>query len=300
MNSSIILALCAMLCFGLSDLVYKRAAAAGVAPHQLMTVQSWLYGLMVLIYGYATGGLVFNTYALWGVLAGLFAFTGFYNFARSLAGGAVSVNATIFRLSFTLTAALAVLLLGEPLGPGKLLGLGCALVAVWLLLGGARAPVPGTGNARAETGNGTSTQSRPGTRASLERVLVATLSIAVANLIYKVGLMQGSTPVPMLLAQAAVVMTASSAFTLRIEGRIYFTHSAFAHACVTALLLSAGFIFLFEGLARGEASRLVPIAQMGFVVTALVGFVFLREPYNARKGLGLAFALAALAGLTLA
>jgi multidrug transporter EmrE-like cation transporter len=42
----------------------------------------------------------------------------------------------------------------------------------------------------------------------------------------------------------------------------------------------------------------VPIAQMGFVVTALLGFFFLREPFTVRKGVGLAAALAALASLT--
>lgn len=281
MSSGITLALCAMLCFGLSDLVYKRAAGAGVAAHQLMMVQSWLYGALVWLYGYATGALHFNLQALWGVLAGVFAFTGFYNFAKSLAGGSVSINAPIFRLSFTLTAALAVLLLGEPLGTFKLLGLGCALVAVWLLLGSA-------------TGIGPIS---PKLRASLIRVLVATTTVGIANLIYKVGLSAGSTPVAMLITQAALVMTLSALMNLRVEGRIHFTRSAFAHACVTALLLSAAFIFLFEGLARGEASRLVPIAQMGFVVTAGVGFVLLREPYSARKGLGLGFALAALACL---
>jgi drug/metabolite transporter (DMT)-like permease len=41
----------------------------------------------------------------------------------------------------------------------------------------------------------------------------------------------------------------------------------------------------------------VPIAQMGFVVTALLGFLFLREPFTARKGAGLLAALAALACL---
>ncbi len=285
MTSGVAFAFGAMICFGLSDLVYKRAAGAGVAAHQLMMVQSWLYGLLVLIYGYATGALHFNLQALWGVLAGVFAYTGFYNFARSLAGGSVSINAPIFRLSFTLTAALAVLLLGEPLGMFKVLGLACALIAVWLLLGSAQGVAP----QGAKMG--------PKMRSSLVRVLVATTAVGISNLIYKVGLTAGSTPVALLAAQAALVMSLSSLMTLRIEGRIHFTRTAAAHAGVTAVLLTSAFILLFEGLARGEASRLVPIAQMGFVVTAAVGFLFLREPYTARKGVGLAFALAALAGL---
>jgi len=39
------------------------------------------------------------------------------------------------------------------------------------------------------------------------------------------------------------------------------------------------------------------VAQMGFVVTALLGFFFLREPFTARKCAGLAAALAALTSL---
>ena len=57
------------------------------------------------------------------------------------------------------------------------------------------------------------------------------------------------------------------------------------------------FCFMVEGMARGEASIAVPIAQMGFVITALLGFLFLREPFTARKGAGIAAALLALAAL---
>jgi len=39
---------------------------------------------------------------------------------------------------------------------------------------------------------------------------------------------------------------------------------------------------------------LVPVAQMGFVVTALLGIVFLRESFTLRIGAGLVVALAAL------
>jgi multidrug transporter EmrE-like cation transporter len=42
---------------------------------------------------------------------------------------------------------------------------------------------------------------------------------------------------------------------------------------------------------------IVPIAQMGFVVTALLGFLLLREPFTLRKGAGLVAAVAALASL---
>ena len=73
--------------------------------------------------------------------------------------------------------------------------------------------------------------------------------------------------------------------------------SAWTYAGAAAAVSLLALVLLFESLARGEASVLVPIAQMGFVVTAAAGFLFLREPFTPRKGLGLAAALAALASL---
>jgi transporter family protein len=72
------------------------------------------------------------------------------------------------------------------------------------------------------------------------------------------------------------------------------TRAAWTHAGTTAALFLLGLVLLFESLARGEASVLVPISQMGFVVTAAFGIAVLREPITARKSAGLGFALAAL------
>src|SRR6266853_901500 len=124
MTPGIEYALGAMLFFGLGDLVYKRGAAAGAQPHHFLMVQSWVFTPTVALYGWATGSLEFSAAAIeWGALAGVFVLVGFYNFAHSLRTGSISINAPIFRLSFVLTAALAVLFLGEPLTQYKVAGL---------------------------------------------------------------------------------------------------------------------------------------------------------------------------------
>lgn len=277
------LAMGAMICYGVGDLVYKRAASAGAAAHRFLMVQAWIFGIVVLLYGLVTGTLVFNLPVLWGAVAGVFAFTGFYNFARSLRTGNVSINAPIFRLSFTVTAALAVVLLGETVNAWKITGLALALGAVWLLLGGNGRPAAGS---RMKTG-------------SLVRVLVATLAVAIANLIYKIGLQAGATPASLLVVQAGVVITMSSTMVGIVDRRIRPTATTVRHAAVAAVILAVAFIFLLESLARGPASVLVPVAQMGFVVTATIGFLLLREPFTVRKGLGIAVAFAALGSLAL-
>ncbi len=225
--------------------------------------------------------MAFEASALWGAAAGLFAFTGFYNFARSLKDGSVSINAPIFRLSFTITAALAVLFLGESLGLVKIAGLTLALAAVWLLLA---APA---GDAPAQRSS----------RSSLVLVLIATAAMGIANLLYKIGLTAGATPATPLVTQAMVFVSLATGFLAAIERGPLPAAATWRHAPAAAFLQLAAFIMLFESLARGEASVLVPIAQMGFVVTALLGFARLREPVTPRKIAGLLFALAALASL---
>jgi drug/metabolite transporter (DMT)-like permease len=281
-TAGIAYALGAMLFFGLGDLLYKRGAAAGASAHQFLMVQTWVFLPAVVLYGLATGSLVFAAGSLWGALAGFFAYTGFYNFAYSLRHGSISVNAPVFRLSFVITAVLAVLLLAEPVTVWKAAGIALALVAVWLLLAAPAAQVDAA---------------RRSTRESLLRVLVATAAVGVANFLYKLGVLAGATPASLVVTQACVAVPLASAFAAALDGGVRPARVALRHAPLAALALALAFAFLVESLQRGEASVVVPIAQMGFVVTALAGFVLLGERFTARKGVGLLAALAALASL---
>ena len=123
-------AVAAMICFGLGDWVYRRAARDGVAAHHFLMGQAWLFCPTVILYAAASGSLTVGGAALWGNLAGLFLFLGFYLFARSLRTGPVSVNGPIFRLGFVVTVVLAIVTLGEPLTLAKAGGLALALAAV--------------------------------------------------------------------------------------------------------------------------------------------------------------------------
>jgi len=270
-----------MILLGLVDLVYKRGAAAGVQAHHFIMLQGWFFLPGVIAYGLLTGTLELAAYMLWGMAAGLFVFVALYNFARALKGGSVSVIAPVFRLSFTVTTALAVILLGEPLTPWKLAGLGLALLALWLLLGGE----PNT------------VSDRRLARAALARALAAMAAMGVANFLYKVGAATGGTPATFIAGQAAIFFPLTTAFAWKMDGALRAPRGAWPYGAAAAALFLVALAMLFESLVRGQASILVPISQMGFVVTAGVGLIFLREPFNFRKGAGLASAVAALACL---
>jgi drug/metabolite transporter (DMT)-like permease len=280
MNTAIGCAFGAMFFFGIGDLIYKRGSTAGARPHHFLMVQSWIFLPSVVLYGFVTNALGFTGAVLWGCMAGLFMTVGFYNVAYSLKSGSISINAPVFRLSFVITTLLAVCRLRETLKFYKVGAIACALLAVWILLG---APA------------GLDTSPRHANRASLMRVLVATVSVGIGNVIYKFGLRAGATPASLIIAQALVVVTLSTALVASTDRRIRPPGVTLRYAPAAAIVLALAFGFLVEGLVRGDASVVVPIAQTGFGVTAAIGFLFLHEPFTLRKGAGLIAALVALA-----
>jgi drug/metabolite transporter (DMT)-like permease len=275
-------AVVAMVFYGLGDFVYKRAAAAGIRADHFLVVQAWVFCPLIILYALVTHTLVLKMAGLWGSLAGVFVFIGFYNFIGSLVRGSVSTNAAIFRLNFIVTAILAIGFLGEPLTSTKIAGLALALLATWLLLG--------ANDPRANPRDSAM-------RRSLAQVLLATLGFGAATFFHTVGLRQGASPETLVAAQAALFMPLAMIFLYVVDGKIEPSKATWPYGACAAVLLLIAFLFLLRSLSGGQASVLVPIAQMGFVVTATFGIVFLKEPFNLRKATGLAAAFAALAVL---
>jgi uncharacterized membrane protein len=282
MTAALSYALAALVFYGAGDFIYKRAAGQGLRADHLLMSQAWFFLPLVVAYTLVTGTLVPRPAALWGSLAGAFVFVGYYNFIKSLASGPVSINAPIFRLNFVVTALLAIVVLGEPPAAAKLAGLALALGATWLLLG---ARVPG--------------EKAHEDRAALLRVLVATLAFGAANFLHTVGLRRGVVPETMLVAQAIVFMPLTNLAVLVADRRLSAPRAAWGYGLLMSFILLGAFVCLLHGVAAGQASIVVPIAQMGFIVTALLGVLLLREPLTPRKTLGLLAAAAALAALAL-
>jgi len=277
--TSIWLATASMVLFGLADFAIKRAADMAVRPHHAIMVQAWFFSSSVVIYALLTGTLVLAPAALWGAAAGLFMLIGFTSFMRSLIGESVSIQAPVFRLNFIVTASLAFLLLGETLTANKAVALMLALVAVWLLLGGSHTAMI--------------------SRRALGQVLLATLMLGIGNVIYKIGLRQGAVPETLVVTQALVFVTLATVQVLVIDRRIAPPAAAFRYPPLAAVLMVAAFVLLVRGLSTGEASVVVPISQMGFVVTAVLGVGLLGEHLTLRKAGGLLAAVLSLAAFAL-
>lgn len=284
MSGATVDALAALLCYGLGDVIYKRAARSGLTSGSFLMGQAWFFCPAIVVYAWLTGTFVWRPAALWGSAAGVAFLVGFYNYARSLRTGSVSIIAPVFRLNFIVTAALAIAGLGEPLTAHKLAGFVLALAAGWFLLGGGWHRDGGDLAAA---------------RRALIQVLIATLAVGAANFFYKLGVIGGATPETMLVAQALVFCSLVTVTTCARNRAIRLPRNFVWHSGPAAAVLLAASLFLLHGLKHGEASIIVPIAQMGFVVAAVVGVAFFGEGWTGRKVGGLCAAVAALALLAI-
>jgi drug/metabolite transporter (DMT)-like permease len=134
---------------------------------------------------------------------------------------------------------------------------------------------------------------------SLARVLFATVAAGIGNLLYKVGLSAGSPPETLLVAQSWVFASLATLVVWLADGSIRPPRAALPHGALVGVTLLAAFVALLHALAVGPASVLVPVAQLGFVFTALLGRVLFAEPLSWRKRGGLAVAAAAIVTLAL-
>jgi drug/metabolite transporter (DMT)-like permease len=282
MGQPVVYAIVAMFCYGLSDFIYKQAASAGIRADHFLMAQGWFFCPLVILYALATHTLVLDPVALWGSLAGVFIFIGFHYFIRSLITGSVSTNASIFRMNFIVTVILVVIFLGEPLTASKIAGLALSLLAAWLLLG-------------AE--NNAERTPNEAERRSLVQVVIATLAFGTSNFFHTVGLRHGAVPETLAVAQAALFMPVATVAVYFADRTLRAPPATFRYGAAAALTLLGATIFLLRGVADGQASVLVPIAQMGFIIAALLGVFILRERVTIRKVVGLVSALAALAVL---
>jgi uncharacterized membrane protein len=279
MGQPVVYAIAAMVCYGFADFIYKQAASAGIRADHFLMAQGWFFCPLVILYAFATHTLVLDLVALWGSLAGVFIFIGFHYFFQSLITGSVSTNAPIFRMNFIVTVILVVIFLGDPLTISTIAGLALSLLAAWLLLG---------------AGNNAEATTNKAERRSLVQVVIATLAFGTSNFFHTVGLRHGAVPETLAVAQAALFMPIATVAVYFTDCTLRVPPVTFRHGAAAAIMLVGATIFLLRGLADGRPTVLVPIAQMGFIIAALLGIFLLREGVTIRKVAGLVLALATL------
>lgn len=276
------LALVAMVLVGIADFTYGRAVRNGITPGTMTSSQACFFVPATGLWAYLQGVYAWTPPALLGVAAGLLTFLGFWAFMRSVAIGQANVTTPIYRISFVVTALVAILFLGEPMTARKGAGFLLAGASIFLL---------------SEFGRGSG--SVPGARpASIAWALAAMASVGLLNIVYKLGVAAGVAPAMFLHSQGTFFILIAFGYAFFTQGGPRFSRAGWAHSLVTGVCLVVGLIALLAAFREGEASVVTPVSQLSFVVSALLATLWMGERLTPRKTAGLALAAATILAFT--
>ncbi len=292
-DKSILFAFGSLLFAGMNDLVFKRQATSGHGRGQYMAIVGAVWTIVFVLLA-ITGGQtrVAPAAITWGLVAGIFSVLGNYLLIASLRRLDASVGATIYRLNLVVAAFLAIFLFGEPLTPRKIVGLALACVAVFLF---------------AEKRRGADGHASWISK-GLVLAIVASFLRAGMGLTYKFATNEfasleanGLTPqYNWFLAVQGLMWLALGLFaSMRFEGIVKLTWPNIRFGVLSGFLVCGIVLFMAWALAAGQASVVIPITQMSFLVTALLSWPIIRERFGPRKITALALAATALLFLSI-
>lgn len=267
-------ALTAVLLIGCADAISKKARQDGIPIRRYLLFQAPVFSTVILIIALSSGGLrLTRPYLLYSLVGGILSFGAFVVMLHSLTRGRASTNYAIFRLSFVFSSGAAVVLFHEGISPLKIIGVILAVGAVLLFSGGA--------------GGATFT------------AVVAMFVNACFQLFLKtIAGVKGSTA-SFLFMMSLVFTVLTVAYNLaRPQKRL--TVRCIWYSAPNGLLMALGTLCVLGALSQGEASRVLPVVQLSFIITAAAAVVFLGEKLTRVHLAGIVSAVLAIGLLALA
>lgn len=319
---AVLWALCSMLCGALNDFAFKLFTRRGGSVGIYVT----LIGLVwILIFFFAatggslswpqTGGTHFWPYAL---VSGTFSALANILLIESMRRQEVGICAAVYRLNLVPAALVGMLWLGEGMALLKWIGVALAAGSVLAFL---RADILRQAELRANEG-GAGGRTPDGAAASLanpERVsavgryavgralhkmafsafmllVLAALLRAAMGITYKLGMNAGAALYPFLMVNGWMWAVCGVVYhrLTRSAGGGRWRWSTLGYGLLSGVLISALVLFLALALRHGEASVVLPIAQLSFILTALLGVLLLGESLGRFKVLGLFLAVCSI------
>ncbi|HSS63533.1 MAG TPA: DMT family transporter, partial [Gammaproteobacteria bacterium] len=250
MSYAVAFALLSMTFGGLIDTLYKiyarRARSRGIYLFGMGLV--WL--LLQLIELTARGEVLrFSSVDLrYGIAAGVMVTLSNLLYIESMTHLDISLGATIYRLNTVGVVVLGFLLLGEPLGIVKLLGIACGVIAVIFLY-----QPDGSDRGRIVA-------------AFIWVMILALLLRAAFGVISKGGITAGASPSMIMLIAAICWMAGGMGYALSRERSVSVGAKELGYCLGSGLIVFAIVNFLMLGLRFGEATIVIPIANLSFVV----------------------------------
>ncbi|OGV38664.1 MAG: hypothetical protein A2020_03835 [Lentisphaerae bacterium GWF2_45_14] len=277
----------ALCCFGftaVNDLVFRLYARKSRSRGAYVMVIGVVWALLfTLLLDCKFTNLTVTL--VWGSISGIFSAVANILLIEAMTYQESGICSTLYRLNMAIVAVGAFLLLGEPINGLKIIGIILALVAVCFFY--------------RESRNGKS-KVHDAAHIGIYLALGAALLRAAMGLSYKYAFIQHADRNGLITLNSFFWIVVGLAYMLCRERSLKFMEAkSIRYGIVSGLLVGGIIYFMALALQYGDASVVLPVAQMSFLGTCVLGVFFLRESMTVGKLIGISAGITSIIALIL-
>lgn len=266
----IFLALLSMICAAANDFIFKLYARRRASVGAYLAVIGIVWAGVFLSFLPSFECLLDGSTMLWGIISGIFSIAANILFVKALAKEDVGICSTIYRLNLVPAALLAFILFREPVTMPRLTAIASGVAAVLLFSWPSRKTI-----------------SKPLLSATILLIVLASFLRAGMGLSYKAGLLNGAHEYGLLAINGLVWIAGGIICHFLVDREMWrIPPSTMTYGGISGILVCGIALFMMLALKHGDASLVLPVTQMSFVLTALAGIVLMKEPLTGRKCAG--------------
>jgi drug/metabolite transporter (DMT)-like permease len=276
MSNGVYFALLSMIFAGINDVVFKKYSAKERSRGMYVLGIGITWTILQLLFMQAENihfVAEINTIK-YGLFAGIFLTTSNIFLIEGLTHINVSIGSTVYRLNTIGVVILSFLVLNESVEVIKICGITLGIFAVFLMYGGGK------------------TSNVSGKSASFFwLVIFASLFRALYGIVSKAGLTAKADPHTILLLVALSWVVGGAFYARFIEKRFIVTKKKIVYSLLSGFLVFSIVNFLMIGLENAQASVVIPIANMSFIVALFVSLMLKIEKLDVKKAVAACLAL---------
>lgn len=271
-------AFCCLVCSALNDFAFKLFARKERSRGMFIALIGTVW-LLLLLWSPGNWREGVGVTLLWGCISGFFSVAGNLLLIEAMGHASVGMCSTIYRLNLVLVVVGAFLFIGETVTPLQLAGVVLALAAILALF-------PGGGKLEFR-------------QIGFILVVIAAVMRAGMGLSYKYGFLQGADRQAVTLVNSLFWIAGGLLYAAFRERKIVLPdRKMLRYGGLSGVLVAGIVVFMAASLQYGEASIVLPIAQMSFLGTSVLGIFFLKERFGARQAVALCCGTVAILFLT--
>ena len=261
---AVVYALFCLLFAAVNDLVFKKYADRFGARGAFVSLIGLVWFVLMVWLPWGVDSDVGAT-VLWGAISGAFSLSANLLLMEAMKRESAGMCSTLYRLNLIFVVAGAFWWLGESVSAMQIVGILLALLAILAFF-------PASSHLFSVRSAG------------FYLALLAAILRAGMGLSYKYGFTHGADANGVVVINSLFWLFGGMAYALVLERRASIRdRSLLSYGVFSGLLVSGIVFFMAASLRHGDASVVLPIAQMSFIGTFILSIAFMGEVFSLRK-----------------